>query len=69
MPEEEMTKTDLTAPLAACPAECWTFQGRDTSPCTLEADHEGAHLTGWPGNKFEQAEADEVSEWQRQNSR
>ena len=49
-----------------CPAECWTFQGHDTSPCTLESGHDGPHLTGWPGNKFEQAEADEVAQWQRQ---
>jgi hypothetical protein len=60
------TQTDLTARLATCPAECWTFQGRDTSPCILELGHvpEGAHLTGWPGNKFEQTEADEVTAWQ-----
>ena len=58
--------TDLTANIDVCPAECWTFQGHDTSPCTLESGHDGVHLTGWPGNKFEQAEADEVAQWQRQ---
>lgn len=61
-------KTDLTAKIAACPAECWTHQGWDTSTCRLELGHEGFHLTGWPGNRFEQSEADEVAEWQRQQN-
>ncbi len=61
-------QTDLTARLATCPAECWTFQGYDTSACRLTAGHEGDHETNWPSSTFDQTEADEVAEWQRKQT-